>query len=58
MTVRSMSLHRAASVATSTETEAAIRSRAVLEQMYSYFNWDDLPFTAAADEAGDYPLVA
>ena len=38
--------------------DQARRARAVLDQMYAYFSWDDLPFTQRETELRDYPLVA
>lgn len=37
--------------------DGARRASAVLDQMYAYFSWDDLPFTRET-ELQDYPLVA
>ena len=38
--------------------DGARRASFVLDQMYAYFNWDDLPFTQGQIEMQDYPLVA
>lgn len=38
--------------------DRARRASAVLDQMYAYFSWDDLPFTQRETELQDYPLVA
>jgi|GEM_PF-6413239 len=56
MSLPSLPLHRA--IPASAEAEQTRHAHAVLDQMYAYFSWDDLPFTVEAEDQGDYALVA
>lgn len=57
MNVTNVALRRATATPDRADDRAR-RASAVLDQMYAYFSWDDLPFTQRETELQDYPLVA